>query len=319
MGLTGDLGDSAKPVSDTAKPSVLVVDDEELLRASLGQALDRAGYTAITARNGGEALAILEREFVPILLLDIFMPERDGLETLLTARRISPKTRVAVMSGHCGHFDYLEAGLKLGADEAVRKPILPSELISVMRRLKPVAAGHDDRRRASRVSTRLDGQIFDPLTWKSLPCRVLNLSEGGALVECAGHEEFASEIVLHVAHFGRFEARVAHRSTSLAGLSFKAGEAGRNRLKDMLKAYAERGAVAAPAIRKHPRIRADGKVSVQFLPAGENLCDVLDISPEGVSLKTDVRPPLGDIVRVGEIRGRVTRHHAQGIALLFEP
>jgi len=240
MGMTCNLGDRIRPVSDV-RPSVLVVDDEELLRDSLGLALDRAGYRAITARNGGEALAILEREPVSILLLDIFMPERDGLETLLIARRISPQTRVAIMSGHCGQFDYLEAGLKLGADEAVRKPIQPAKLISIIKRLETIGVGHDERRRAPRVTTNLEGQIFDPASWKSTPCRVLNLSEGGALVECAECEEFDSEIVLHVAHFGRFEANVAHRSMSLAGLRFKAGEAERNQLKEMLKVYTERG------------------------------------------------------------------------------
>ena len=315
--MTFNLIDRNKPVSKAAGASVLVVDDEELLRESLSQALGRAGYAAITARDGGEALAILEREFVSILLLDIFMPERDGLETLLTARRISPQTRVAIMSGHCGQFDYLEAGLKLGADAAVRKPIGPANLISLLRRLEPVKDAPDERRRTTRVSTHLEGQLFDPASWRSAPCCIVNLSEGGALVECAEHAQMDQEVVLHIANFGRFEATMAHRSTSLVGLSFKAGEAERNRLKEMLKVYAERGTAPSAPVRK-PHIRADGKVSVRLAPDRESLCDVLDISPEGVSLKTAARPSFGEIVRVGEIRGRVIRHHAEGISLLFE-
>jgi CheY-like chemotaxis protein len=246
------------------------------------------------------------------------MPERDGLETLLTVRRISPLTRVAIMSGRGSQFDYLEAGLKLGADAAVSKPIERAHLISVLKRLKPVTTISNDQRRTTRLSTHIEGQMFEPASWKSTPCCVLNLSEGGALVECAEDGQVDQEVVLHVAHFGRFEATVAHCSASFMGLSFKAGEAERNRLKEMLKVYAERGMAPFAPIRRRPRITAGGKTSMRFASDRENLCDVLDISPDSISLKTAERPSIGEILYVGGIRGRVIRHHAEGISLLFE-
>jgi hypothetical protein len=124
--------------------------------------------------------------------------------------------------------------------------------------------------------------------------------------------------VLHVAHFGRFEATVAHRAASFMGLGFKAGEAERNRLKEMLKVYAERGMAPFAPINKCPRITAGGKAAIRFASEQENLCDVLDISPHSISLKMAERPALGEILYVGGVRGRVIRHHAEGISLLFE-
>jgi CheY-like chemotaxis protein len=305
------------PAAET-RPAVLITDDDDLARAYFSSALDRAGYRVLVASNGGEALALLESATIAALLLDVFMPERDGLETLLIARRISPKTRIVVMSGRSGSFDYLDAALKLGADAVIHKPATPSELLSVLSRLDLARANlPNERRRAPRLKTDLEGQIFNPVDWQSTPCRVLNLSEGGALIACAGHALPDQPLVLYVANFGRFEATVAHRSEHLAGLQFKTGEAKLNRLKETLKIYAEHGVVAVATMRKYPRVKTAGKILMVRESGREISCDVLDISPDGVSLKTAVRPPVGEIVRVGKTRGRIVRHHDDGVALQF--
>jgi hypothetical protein len=70
-------------------------------------------------------------------------------------------------------------------------------------------------------------------------------------------------------------------------------------------------------LRRHPR---SNSVSVGFFkrPNGEEVrCDVLDISLQGVSLKSDSRPPIGEVINLGRTWGRIVRHHADGIAIQF--
>ncbi|HWI41105.1 MAG TPA: response regulator, partial [Verrucomicrobiae bacterium] len=64
------------------KQTILVVDDEERIRTSLAGILEDEGYETVFARDGREALAMVEKEMPDLILLDIWMPKMDGLETL---------------------------------------------------------------------------------------------------------------------------------------------------------------------------------------------------------------------------------------------
>src|SRR4051794_18193633 len=64
------------------KQTILVVDDEDSIRASLTGILEDEGYETVVARNGEEALAIVQKEMPDLVLLDIWMPKLDGMETL---------------------------------------------------------------------------------------------------------------------------------------------------------------------------------------------------------------------------------------------
>jgi hypothetical protein len=223
------------------------------------------------------------------------------------------------MSGGNSNFDYLDAALKLGADDIIRKPAPPTALLDALAKLSPAKTTKNraDRRQFERIRMDLVGQLFDPVDWKTTDCRVLNLGAGGALIACETSCLAETPLVLYVEHFGRFEGTIMHRSSSLFGMKFSVGEAKRGRLQEMLATYAEHGTSGFSSLRKFPRFKSDGSVTL-VRASGRNVdCDVLDISPDGVSLRTTDLPPIGELVRVGKTRGRVVRHHDEGIALQF--
>jgi CheY-like chemotaxis protein len=115
--------------------TILVVDDEPGVRAFLRQVLEQAGYRILEAADGGEALHSCRREQVNLILMDLVMPEKEGLETIQELRRSFPQIRVIAMSGAPGGTVYLEAARHLGADNVLTKPIDVANLLQLVRRL----------------------------------------------------------------------------------------------------------------------------------------------------------------------------------------
>lgn len=116
---------------------ILVVDDNADLRDSLRLLLDRLGYDAEAARDGQQALEIQRRRPAAILLTDIFMPGKDGIETIEAFRRDWPSIKIVAMSGGgtVATRDYLEVAPDIGADAVLRKPFTLELLQDVLRRL----------------------------------------------------------------------------------------------------------------------------------------------------------------------------------------
>jgi CheY-like chemotaxis protein len=113
---------------------LLVVDDEDLNRRLYSEILVAAGYSVLVAENGDDAMKILGRQAVDLVLTDLYMPEREGIETIQAIRRTLPGTRIVAMAGSGGHV-LLRMARMLGADASLRKPIPPTELISVVHQL----------------------------------------------------------------------------------------------------------------------------------------------------------------------------------------
>ncbi len=78
---------------------VLAIDDDGAVCATVCAILERAGHQVVTAQDGRRGLKLLEAEQFDLLLIDIFMPEMDGLETIRVLRRSKPKLPIIVMSG----------------------------------------------------------------------------------------------------------------------------------------------------------------------------------------------------------------------------
>ncbi len=120
---------------------VLVADDDAQLRLMLRHVLARAGYRVAEAGDGNEALALLERAPCDLALIDLVMPNKEGLETILDIRRRFPEVKILAMSG--GARLHAEDPLKLardcGADAVMAKPFLPAELLAMLARLSPEA------------------------------------------------------------------------------------------------------------------------------------------------------------------------------------
>lgn len=116
--------------------SVLVVDDDPGVRELIARALQLDGHIVHCAAEGAEGLRALDAQNVDVIILDVFMPTKDGLETLreLRTRHARPKVIAISAEGRGGRFDPLAVAEKLGADAALEKPFNIDELMRSVRR-----------------------------------------------------------------------------------------------------------------------------------------------------------------------------------------
>lgn len=121
---------------------ILIVEDDEAIATGLALNLKLAGHPTSIARDGEEALAHITDEEFALVLLDINLPRKNGLEVLSTMRASDCIVPVIVLSARDGEFDKV-AALRLGADDYVTKPFALAELLArieaVMRRVAHVA------------------------------------------------------------------------------------------------------------------------------------------------------------------------------------
>ncbi len=108
--------------------SILIVDDEAGIRTSLAGILEDEGYRPILAVDGVDALEVVQRELPDLVLLDIWMPRLDGLETLKKLKELYPSITVIMMSGH-GTIETAVRSTKLGAYDFVEKPLSLDKLV----------------------------------------------------------------------------------------------------------------------------------------------------------------------------------------------
>ncbi len=125
--------------------SVLIVDDEPEILRLVRDYLERAGFVVVTAANGTDALREFSRRRPDLVVLDLTLPETDGLDVARALRR-SGDVPIIMLTARTGEADRV-AGLELGADDYVTKPFSARELVArvraVMRRAQSAAAGDD--------------------------------------------------------------------------------------------------------------------------------------------------------------------------------
>lgn len=117
--------------------SILVVEDDDAYRRSLEQILTKSGFAIVQAANGREALASYDPVKIDAVVLDLIMPDVEGLETLTKLRRMTPGVKVLAISGggQIDARDYLELALKLGAKESLPKPFTAEALLAAIHRV----------------------------------------------------------------------------------------------------------------------------------------------------------------------------------------
>lgn len=115
--------------------SLLVVDDDPGIRGLLRRILEREGMAVLEARNGREAIRAIDEQRPELAIVDIFMPDMDGFETLGALRRQFPGVGLVVMSGAVaekGGPDYLGMANRLGADAILPKPFDRKSVMNVV-------------------------------------------------------------------------------------------------------------------------------------------------------------------------------------------
>jgi DNA-binding response OmpR family regulator len=112
---------------------ILVVDDDESIRAIYKHVLSREGYEVHTALDGIEAVAKTSAILPNLIILDLIMPEQEGIETLLQLHSKHPDIPVVTISGAIGASEYLHVSSLLGASVTLQKPIRPETLVQTVR------------------------------------------------------------------------------------------------------------------------------------------------------------------------------------------
>jgi two-component system alkaline phosphatase synthesis response regulator PhoP len=120
---------------------ILLVDDEQDILEIVGYNLQQEGYQVVTANNGKEAVAKAKKELPQLIIMDVMMPEMDGMEACEAIRKLPELSNVIITFLTARSEDYSQvAGFDAGADDYITKPIKPKLLVSkvkaLLRRLK---------------------------------------------------------------------------------------------------------------------------------------------------------------------------------------
>ncbi len=113
------------------EPKILLVDDEQDILEFLSYNLKKEGYTVYTAMNGKEAITLAQNVIPDLIILDVMMPDTDGIETCREIRSIPELKNIMIAFLTARNEDYSQiAGFDVGADDYINKPIKPRVLIS---------------------------------------------------------------------------------------------------------------------------------------------------------------------------------------------
>jgi DNA-binding NtrC family response regulator len=116
---------------------ILVIDDDEEIREMLRATLEAAGYDVEVASDGRRGLETQRARPADLVITDIFMPEKEGIETIIELRQEFPSVRIIAMSGGGAlrTLDYLPAAEQFGAITTFRKPFDPEAMLATVRRV----------------------------------------------------------------------------------------------------------------------------------------------------------------------------------------
>lgn len=113
---------------DMKAASILIIDDDLLMRSLCKEILEQAGYHVIVACNGHEGLQLFRQTSIDLVITDVFMPERDGLEVIMTLHREKPTIPIIAFTGNAVGRDFLTAAKYLGAQYTIAKPFAATDL-----------------------------------------------------------------------------------------------------------------------------------------------------------------------------------------------
>ena len=122
----------------TSQPTILIIENEVSNRLLIERVLSTRGYRCISASNGQEALNILDREYVDLILTDLSMPVLDGYRTtqLIRERPAMVNVPIVAVTAYALN-DENEAAMQIGCNEYLTKPFKPRQLLEVVDRLLP--------------------------------------------------------------------------------------------------------------------------------------------------------------------------------------
>ncbi len=118
-------------------PCILIIDDDHQVRAMLRQMLEREGYEVMEACDGAEGVRLYREQQADIIILDIIMPNKEGIETIADLKMEFPEVKIIAISGggRIGPEAYLEVAEGFGALRIFTKPVEREKLLTTVREL----------------------------------------------------------------------------------------------------------------------------------------------------------------------------------------
>jgi len=115
---------------------ILLIEDDDDLRTVIAQAISAAGHEVLQAADGRQGLDIFHAAKFDLVLTDLVMPGKEGVETIIELRRENPTLKIIAMSGGMPRSNfYLDLAAHLGAQRTLAKPFMPTELLKAIEEL----------------------------------------------------------------------------------------------------------------------------------------------------------------------------------------
>jgi hypothetical protein len=189
--------------------------------------------------------------------------------------------------------------------------------MALAERIPSLRALNQDRRHHQRVKVNLLGRYMLP-DRREFPCQVINMSPGGMAMIAPVSGGPGDRIIAYVDHLGRLEGQIARVFENGFAMTISATARKRDKLAAQLTWLANRNILDLPEDRRHGRIVPRNPVGRLILPNGVNLtCRIIDVSQSGAGIASKERPPIGALVTLGKVQGRVVRHLEDGFAIEF--
>ena len=154
-----------------SRPTILLIDDSPDVRAVLRVALESEGYSVLEAADGREGVRLYREHRPALVLLDIVMPEKDGIETVKEILAIDATAVIFTMTGKDAGGDYQEAAKLLGAKRGFRKPIRMDELVAAIRLQLRTATARFEKvyKEGVRITVQKDGILIEAVDYHTKP------------------------------------------------------------------------------------------------------------------------------------------------------
>jgi two-component system response regulator CpxR len=129
---------------------VLLVDDEQDFVEVLAERLETRGFSVQKAFSGNDAIDLIAKKDADVVVLDVLMPGKDGVEILREIKQLKPLTEVIMLTGHATVQTAIE-GMKLGAYDYLMKPTETEDLVAKIKKAYKLKSEHEDRIRQAEI------------------------------------------------------------------------------------------------------------------------------------------------------------------------